>query len=106
MSKAKREEEIVADMESRKMPIRMQQSVVSYVLHRVPPGHFLTAVMSNNLLEAIGRADETNYKLLREWVRLFYNCDAIPSECWGSAEAVEEWLKGQSLMPTMEKETA
>ena len=86
--------EIVSDMSKRGLPKHMQRAVVFYVLYRLRPGHFLTAVLSNDLVEAIGRADDTNCALLREWVRLFYNCEVIPGNCWGSKQHVLDWLAG------------
>jgi hypothetical protein len=62
-----------------------------YVDEKVPPGDFLTAVIQNNLMEAIGRADEEALLHLRDIVAWFYN--EAPSTCWGSPEKMKEWLK-------------
>ena len=92
--------EIVSDMNKRGLPKHMQRAVVFYVLYRLRPGHFLTAVLSNDLVEAIGRGDDTNCALLREWVRLFYNCEVIPGNCWGSKQHVLDWLAGDPRFTT------
>ena len=54
-----------------------------------PVGHFLTAVLSNNLIDAVGQADEMNLRALPAIVAYIYN--EIPSGCWGSPEKVKEW---------------
>ncbi len=68
----------------------MLASIDRYVNDRIPPGGFLTAVLSNDLTQAVARADDTNIRLLPEYVRYCYN--EIPSPCWGSPERVEAWL--------------
>lgn len=52
-------------------------------------GHFVTAVLENNLKEAINRADDSNIKCLRDIVRYCYW--EITSICWGSPEKVAAW---------------
>jgi len=52
-------------------------------------GDFLRAVVSNDLFQACGRADDINRPLLPEWVRFFYN--HAPGDCWGSKEKMEAW---------------
>ena len=74
------------------IPEYTRESIDAYVKHRQPTGGFLTAVLSNNLVEAVGRADEHNINALPDIVRYVYN--EIPANCWGSPEAVSTWLKG------------
>lgn len=62
----------------------------SYVKDKIPTGGFLYAVLTNNLFEAIGRADENNRKALFEICNYIYN--EMPSDCWGNKENVDEWL--------------
>ena len=57
-------------------------------------GHFLMAVLSNDLRVAVARADPDNRKRLAQIVCYCHN--EIPSCCWGSKEKVEAWL----AMPT------
>ena len=52
-------------------------------------GHFLTAVLENDLSKAIGHADSENLAKLPAIVAFVYNC--IDSRCWGSKEIVKEW---------------
>lgn len=68
----------------------IKESLERYVEHKIPTGGFLEAVLSNNLVEAVGRADSENIQRLPEIVRYVYN--KLPSSCWGSPEKVKEWL--------------
>lgn len=73
------------------IPERMMAGIRRYIDHGIEPGHFLTAVICNDLREAVARADSENVLLLREYVLFFYN-DA-PSQCWGSAEKMQAWMQ-------------
>jgi hypothetical protein len=42
-----------------------------YVLHRIKPGQFLSAVICNDLRNAVSRADNANLPLLPLYVRWF-----------------------------------
>lgn len=72
------------------IPDHMYDSIVNYIVHRIEPGGFLSAVICNNLKEACGRADHINKTKLFEYVSFFYN-DA-PSTCWGSPDKLKAWL--------------
>lgn len=72
------------------IPHHMIGGLYRYIEHRIPPGDFLMVVLSNDLKEACGRADDTNIKIIPNYVRFLYN-DA-PSQCWGSPEKVRAWL--------------
>lgn len=64
-------------------------SLDAYIGLGVPLGGFLTAVVENNLSEAVGQADSQNAPLLRDYVMYLYN--ECPSMCWGSREKVKLW---------------
>jgi hypothetical protein len=72
------------------IPEHMQEAIRRYVVERIAPGDFLRAVLENNLSAAVGRADDENLKLLRTYVRFFYN--RVPAQCSGSPAAVSAWL--------------
>jgi len=55
-----------------------------------PVGGFLRAVISNDLREAVGRADERNISNLPAYVVWLYN--EAPSGASGSPEAYQLWL--------------
>ena len=74
------------------IPARMMEGIIRYIDKRIKPGDFLTAVITNDLTEAVSRADEENMQNLPAYVNYFYN--EAPSPCWGSKEKMEEWLKG------------
>ena len=73
------------------VPQYMHTAIRQYVLDHQRPGDFLVAVLSNDLFQAVEKADTANSKALREWVTLVYNY--CPSDCWGSPTKVEEWIK-------------
>jgi hypothetical protein len=73
------------------IPRYMRGGVTRYIEFHIPPGNFLTAVISNDLKEACARADETNQRLLFDYVQFFWN--QAPSACWGSPAKMAEWLK-------------
>ena len=72
------------------VPEHMWGAVERYLLDGIPPGHFLTAVLSNDLTEAFARADDGNAARMHDWVRFFY-CYA-PRGSWGSPAKVSAWL--------------
>jgi hypothetical protein len=72
------------------IPEHMRAALTRYVMERIEPGDFLTAVIKNDLKEAVGRADAVNLPLLPVYVRWFYN--VAPGCCWGSPQNFQEWL--------------
>ena len=77
------------------VPPRMRDAVCMWLLHGTPPGHFLAAVVCNDLCEAVGRAGEINRAHLRDWVSFFYNY--TPGECWGSSAKAVKWKERGGL---------
>ena len=78
-----------------RIPDYMCDGLLNYVERGIPPGDFLTAVICNDLFEAIGRADETNTNNLPAYIGWFYN--EAPSRCWGSKKLFEEWIEAGGL---------
>jgi hypothetical protein len=72
------------------VPAHMWSAVEGYYLHGYAPGNFLTALLSNDLMEAMGRADDENASRIREWCQFLYNY--TPGGSYGSPSAVERWL--------------
>ena len=68
----------------------IKASLDRYVNDKIPTGGFLEAVLSNNLVEAVGRADSNNIQRIPEIVKYIYN--NLPSNCWGDKETVTKWL--------------
>lgn len=73
------------------LPEHMRCGVKSWIEHghNSRPGHFLTALLSNDLFGALGRADEENLNALRAYGVYFY-CYA-PAGCYGSPERFAAW---------------
>ena len=71
----------------------MVAGIKRYVENRIRPGHFLTALLSNDLTGTFNRADETNEPLIRDWVVWVYN--EMPGHMVGSQEKVEAWLANE-----------
>ncbi|NDD53461.1 hypothetical protein EBZ39_06235 [bacterium] len=82
------------DGEYAQIPARMQESLRRYVLAGEKPGDFLTAVICNDLCNAVGRADAVNLPLLKLYVQWFYN--VAPGLCWGSRENMDEWMTARA----------
>lgn len=78
-----------------RLPDHMQDAMRLYVERGIQPGSFLTAVLSNDLMGALGRADDINLDALPAYGRFLYN-DA-PCGCYGSADHVRDWIKGGGL---------
>lgn len=73
------------------IPEHMVDGVVRYVVHRVEPGDFMTALLSNDLMGAAHRADDLNGPALFNWAKLLYN--HFPIQSYGSPEAVAAWTE-------------
>lgn len=73
------------------VPERMMGGIENYVHLGLRPGDFLTAVISNDLASACGRADSENLANLPAFVAYFYNL--TPHACWGSVNKMEDWIK-------------
>lgn len=67
----------------------------NYAKHRIPTGDFLRACLENNLMEAMGRADEFSKLELLEICSYIYN--NMPLPCHGSPEKVARWLSSVRL---------
>jgi hypothetical protein len=72
------------------VPERIVRGIKAYVEERRPVGHFLQAVIQNDLSEAINRADYEVALCLQGIVRIFYN--QVPGIAWKSKERYEAWL--------------
>ena len=64
---------MIQDINYERLPLHLQGGVQRYIEQGVPPGDFLTAVITNDLLLATSHADDTSLAALRDIVRFFYN---------------------------------
>ena len=79
------------------IPEWIRESLTAYVQTGRPTGGFLQACLENDLVGAIGRADENSYRVLGNIVSWIYN--RAPGLCWGSREIVEDWQIARHLDP-------
>lgn len=87
--------ESITAMTTHGIPERMQGALIRYFDKRIPPGDFLQAVLSNDLIESFGRADYENATQMRAYILWLYN--EVPGRAngaWGSRQAVKNWLNG------------
>jgi hypothetical protein len=73
------------------VPSHMHGGLIRYLECGIEPGHFLYAVLSNDLRRAVERADLTNLHRLADYVKFLYNY--APSSSWGSPERVSDWIR-------------
>lgn len=73
-----------------RIPEQILRSIYGYVEYRQATGHFLNAVLTNNLYDAIARADKESLAALREIVTFVHM--EVRSDCYGSKEKVQDWL--------------
>ena len=67
----------------------MKDGLKRYIENGIPAGSFMTAMLANDFLGAVMKADATNLLRLRDWALFIAN--DLPDECWGSYEKVENW---------------
>jgi len=72
-----------------KIPTLVLNGLVNYLYYGSKPGHFLCAVLTNNLFEAVARSDNDSLAALREIIWLVYN--RTPSPSWGDKAKIEAW---------------
>lgn len=73
------------------LPEYLRESMEDYIERGQEVGGFLYAVLTNDLSEAVGRADDVNIERIPQIVRWIYN--EAPSTCWGSKEKVKAWIE-------------
>ena len=86
------------------IPRAPKHGIDQYVDHGVPTGSFLRAVLSNDLFEAVARADEHNQIALAEICKYIYNF--TPTTCHGSPERFEHWIEFHKKEPVVANEAA
>jgi hypothetical protein len=73
------------------IPEHLIEGLSRYVTHGYRPGHFLSAVLENDLMEAMRRGD------LDSRAGLFALCSVIdndlPAACHGSVKRVAAWIE-------------
>lgn len=73
------------------VPVHTRESLERYFLYGLPPGGFLTHVLTNNLYGAIVSADYQNKENIRsivEWIMIH-----APGGSYGCHETMNQWLR-------------
>ena len=83
------------------VPDHMHHTIVGWIEDALPIGDFLMALLSNDLIEAFGRAGDENITAMHRWVKYLYN--HTPRGCHGSPAKVKAWreaggLRGMGLL--------
>lgn len=74
------------------IPPHMRGAVERYVMHGIPGGSFLTALMAGaSLTTLLALADDQNQAALRGWGQFIYW--HVPGGCHGSTETVRAWIE-------------
>lgn len=73
------------------VPEHTQEAFENYILRGYPPGSFMMAVLCNDFVGAVHKADHINKGALVDIAKWMLNVP--PSECWGNSRAVKEWLE-------------
>jgi hypothetical protein len=72
-----------------KLPTHMQEGTRLYIEHGIATGAFFTALVSNDLMGAVGKADDINRHAIWDWCNFLHN--EAPYYCFGSPEVVDAW---------------
>lgn len=73
------------------IPQNIKSAIDEYVDHGHSVGHFLKAVLSNDLFSAVVRADADSLLALHEIC--IYILNYTPAPCWGSNKIINDWIK-------------
>lgn len=84
------------------IPPIIKESLIAYVLQGRPTGGFLHAVLSNDLMQAMDKADDINRYRLFDICQYIY--EKLPHTSYGNKENVTEWLRLHREEPEQLKE--
>jgi len=77
--------------DSSNAPEWVKETLDAYVQTGRPTGDFLLACLSNDFMDAIGRADHVSLAHIGDIANYIYN--KIPGNSWGSREIVRKWVQ-------------
>ena len=72
------------------IPDYMIESLVQYILIGRPVGHFLTAIINNDLKGAVNRGDDMNQCRIVNYVKFLFNY--APHGSWGYEGSTNMWI--------------
>lgn len=79
------------------VPTNLHEGLVRYLTQRIKPGSFLLSILEDVLSDAVLRDASGDPWAIHNTVRfVVYYC---PGTCWGSQEAVAEWLSSTDPVP-------
>lgn len=70
---------------------RFKEGLERWVQSACQPGHFLSAVLANDLKKAVMYGDDAALDNLVHIVSYIYN--ELPCNCWGSEQKMDNWAK-------------
>jgi len=73
------------------VPNHTKYSIENYLLHGLPPGSFMEAVICGELFQAVNCADTENERQLAEITRWFVH--KAPWQAWGSVSRMKDWMQ-------------
>lgn len=79
------------------VPEHLHKGLIEYVAARRPVGSFLTACLSNDLLDAAVRADDVSRPRL--YTIAFFLLNYVTLQSWGSRQRVAAWLEDPEPAP-------
>ncbi|WP_162947037.1 hypothetical protein [Ruegeria sp. EL01] len=85
----------MTDLDYSPLPAHMQDGFRLYIEKGIPMGSFGRAFLSNDLMGAFNRADETNRASMFDLCVWLHN--RAPIGCHGSPERVDEWIQAGGL---------
>ena len=74
------------------LPNQFRGAAKRWIEHGIRPGGFLCTVIENDLLSALGIADDNMTRADIRAVALWFHWEA-PSDCHGSREKIAAWRK-------------
>ncbi len=76
-----------------KIPSHFIAGLERYLAFGIHPGGFMRAILSNDLVDVINRADADALSCLRPLSLLVFDC--IDTRAWGTRQRVDEWMEHQ-----------
>lgn len=77
------------------IPLNIRRSLRDYLTDGIDPGSFLFAVITNDLRQAIGRADRDSLAAIKEIVMFLMN--RTPGICHGTSNRFYDWQADPEL---------
>ena len=75
------------------IPEHCRAGMKRYIEKGIIPGRFLQAVISNDLVRALGQADSINRERMSDYGSFLYN--EVPMPSWGSKEKMLKWSESK-----------